>query len=191
MERKNAPAWQQVVLVVLNGMFGVKNGHEAWGKLKDEEKAAVTDFLAEHCGENAPSALADTCAIAKPSRLSEGLGNFLGFVGAVAICFVLKRASDWLSSIDGMEPLQWLSILLMFGLYSLSIVADERPSRMVELWRDREHCDGGPKAVLDGMYRVTQMSRWQAMDKGLLVLRLIIFGVLLALSILNWYVFYT
>ena len=108
MKRKRLPAWQQVLLVVLNGMCGVKNGHEAWDKLKDEERAAVMDFLAEYCGENASSALADTCAIAKPSRLSEGLGNFLGFVGAVAIWLVVKRASDWLSSIDWMEPLRWL-----------------------------------------------------------------------------------
>lgn len=191
MAKKSIPAWQQVLLVVLNGMFSVKNGHEAWDKLKDEEKAAVTDFLAEHCGENAPSALADTCAIAKPSRLSEGLGNFLGFVGAVAIYFVWKRASDWLSSIDWLEPLQWLCILLMFGLYILSIFADDRPSRVLELWRNRENYDGSSKVVLDEMYRVTQMSRWQAMDKGMLVLRLILFGVLLAVCILNWYVFYT
>ena len=191
MMARKLPAWQQVLLVALNGTFSAKNGNEAWGKLKDEEKAAVTDFLTEHCGENAPSALADTCAIAKPSRLSEGLGNLLGVVGAVAICFVLKRTSDWLSSIDWLEPLQWLYVLLMFGLYILSIFADDRPSRMRELWRDRENQDGGAKAVLDGMYRVTQMTRWQAMDKGMLVLRLILFGLLLALCILNLYVFYT
>ncbi len=191
MAKDVRPAWQQVLLVVLNSMFGVKNGCEAWDKLKDEEKAAVTDFLAEHCGENASSALAETCAIAKPSRLSESLGNFLGFVGAVAICFVLKWISDWLSSIDWLEPLQWLYVLLMLGLYIMSFFADERPSRMLELWRDRENCDGGSKSVLDEMYRVMQMSRWQAMDKGMLVLRLILFGILLALCILNWYVFYT
>ena len=50
MKRKHLPAWQQVLLVVLNGTFSAKNGNEAWGKLKDEEKAAVTDFLTEHCG---------------------------------------------------------------------------------------------------------------------------------------------
>ena len=66
MKRKNLPAWQQVVQVALNGMCGVKNGHEAWDKLKDEERAAVMDFLAEYCGENASSALADTCAL--PNR---------------------------------------------------------------------------------------------------------------------------
>lgn len=191
MKQKHLPAWQQVLLVVLNGMFRAKNGNEAWDKLKDEEKAAVTDFLTEHCGENAPSALADTCAIAKPSRISEGLENLLGVVGAVAICFVLKRASDWLSSIDWLAPLQWLYVLLMFGLYILSIFSDDRPSRMRELWCDRENQDGGAKAVLDGMYRVTQMTRWQAMDKGMLVLRLILFGLLLALCILKLCVFYT
>ena len=191
MKQKRLPAWQQVLLVVLNGMCGVKNGHEAWDKLKDEERAAVMDFLAEYCGENASSALADTCAIAKPSRLSEGLGNFLGFAGAVAIWFVLKRASDWLSSIDWMETLRWLWLLLMFGLYALSLFSDNRPSRMLELWRDREYCESDLKAVLDGMYRVTQMSRWQAMDKGMLVLRFILFGILLAVCILNLFVFYT
>lgn len=191
MKRKNLPAWQRVLLVVLEDVPGAKGGHDAWEQLNVEEKAAVMDFLAEHCGENASSALADTCAIAKPSRLSEGLGNFLGFVGAVAIWFVLKRASDWLSSIDWMEPLQWLWLLLMFGLYALSLFSDDRPSRMLELWRDRENCDGGSKTVLDGMHRVTQMSRWQAMDKGMLVLRFILFSMLLAVCILNLYVFYT
>lgn len=191
MAKKTYPAWQQVVLTTLNGMFCVKNGHEAWQKLNAEAQAAVMDFLAEHCGENAPSALADICAIAKPSRISEGLGNFLGFVGAVAIFFVLKWVSDWLSSIGWPEPLQWLWILLMFGLCSLSIFADDRTTRMLKLWRDRENCDGGSKAVLDEMYRVMQMSRWQAMDKGMLVLRLVWLGVLLAVCILNWYVFYT
>ena len=191
MKRKNLPAWQQVLLVVLGNVPGAKGGHDAWEQLNGEEKAAVMDFLAEYCGENASSALADTCAIAKPSRLSEGLGNFLGFAGAVAIWLVLKRASDWLSSIDWMEPLQWLWLLLMFGLYALSLFSDHRPSRMLELWRDREYCESDPKAVLDGMYRVTQMSRWQAMDKGMLVLRFILFGTLLAVCILNLYVFYT
>ena len=53
MERKNPPAWQQVVLTVLNSMHRVKNGHDAWDKLKDEEKAAVMAFLNGHCGERA------------------------------------------------------------------------------------------------------------------------------------------
>ena len=81
MERKNTPAWQQVVLTVLNSMHRVKNGHDAWDKLKDEEKAAVMAFLTEHCGEKAEAALEDTCAQARPSKLSEGLGNFLALVG--------------------------------------------------------------------------------------------------------------
>ncbi len=187
--KKKLPGWQQVVLTVLNGMFSVKNGREAWDKLSDEEKAAMAEFLAEHCGEDAPSALEETCAIAKPSRLSEGLGAFLGLVGAAAIYFAYKRISAWLSSIEWLEPLQWLWILLMWGLIILSFFGDDRPSRMQELWRYRENQDGGPKAVLDGMYRVTQMTRWQAMDKGMLVLRIILFGVLLAICILNLYVF--
>lgn len=191
MAKKNTPAWQQVVLTVLNGMYSVKDGHDAWNKLNDEEKAAVMDFLTEHCGENAQAALDEICAMARPSRLSEGLGNFLGLVGAVAIYLIYRQASDWLSSIKWLEPLQWLWILLLFGLYIFSIFSDDRPSRMRELWRDRENCNGGPKAALNGMYRVTQMSRWQAMDKGMLMLRLILFGVLLAVSILNLYAFYT
>ena len=191
MAKKNTPEWQQVVLAVLNSMYSVKNGHEAWNKLTEEEKTAVNNYLAEHCGDEAQVKLDETCAIAKPSRLSEGLGNFLGFVGAVAIFFAYKRASDWLSSVAWLEPLQWLCTLLMFGLWILSIIADERPSRMMALWRDWANRDDGPKAVLDEMYHVTQLSRWQAMDKGMLVLRLILFGVLLAVCILNWYVFYT
>lgn len=188
---KKIPAWQQVVLIVLNGMYSVKDGHDAWSKLRDEERSAVMDFLTEHCGEKAHSALEDVCAMARPSRLSEGLGNFLGFVGAVAIYLIYRQASDWLSSIKWLEPLQWLCVLLLFGLYIFSIFSDDRPSRMRELWRDRKNCDGGLKAALDGMYRVTQMSRWQAMDKGMLMLRLILFGVLLTVSILNLYAFYT
>lgn len=190
MAKRNPPAWQQVVLIVLNGMYSVKDGHDAWAKLSDEERSAVTDFLTEHCGDNAQSALEDVCAMARPSRLSEGLGNFLGLVGAVAIYFAFEWASDWVSSIKWLEPLQWLWILLLFGVFILSFFGDDRPSRMRELWQYREDC-GGSKAALDGMYRVTRMSRWQAMDKGMLVLRLILFGVLLAVCILNWYVFYT
>ena len=45
--------------------------------------------------------------------------------------------------------------------------------------------------MLDEMYRVMQMSRWQAMDKGMLVLRLILFGVLLLIWIVNLYVSYS
>ena len=191
MVKKSLPAWQQVVLTVLNGMFSVRNGREAWDKLSDGEKAAMTDFLTEHCGADAPSALEETCAIARPSRLSEGLGAFLGLVGAVAIYFAFKRISAWLSSIAWLEPLQWLCILLMWGLFILSFFGDDRPSRMRELWQYRENQEGGPKAVLDEMYRVTQMSRWQAMDKGMLVLRLILFGVLLLIWIVNLYVCYS
>lgn len=115
----------------------------------------------------------------------------MGLVGAFAIYFALKKISDWLEAVDWAEPLQWLCVLLMFGLYIFSIFGDDRPSRMQELWQSREEHDGGSKAALDEMYRVAQMTRWQTMDKGMLVLRLILFGMLLAVCILNLYVFYT
>lgn len=74
--KKSLPAWQQVVLIVLNGIFSVRNGREAWDKLSDGEKAAMADFLTEHCGADASSAMEETCAIARPSRLSEGMAHF-------------------------------------------------------------------------------------------------------------------
>ena len=48
MKRKNLPAWQQVLLVVLESVPKAKNGQDAWDKLNDGEKAAVMDFLTEH-----------------------------------------------------------------------------------------------------------------------------------------------
>lgn len=66
MKWKRLPAWQQVLQVAMGNVSGAKGGHDAWEQLNGEEKAAVMDFLAEYCGENASSALADTCAL--PNR---------------------------------------------------------------------------------------------------------------------------
>ena len=60
---------------------------------------------------------------------------------------------------------------------------------MLQLWSDRASNEDGPGAVLAEMQRVTQMTRWQALDKEKLVLQSIFYGILLAIRILNFIAF--
>ena len=68
MKRKNLPAWQRVLLVVLRNVPEARNGHDAWTKLKEEEQTAIMDYLTEHCGDEAQAKLEETCGKMKHSR---------------------------------------------------------------------------------------------------------------------------
>ena len=189
MKRKNLPAWQQVVVTVLNSMYSVKNGHEAWNKLTDEEKTAVNDYLAEHCGEEAQAKLEETCAIAKPSRQPEWLLLLLGFGAGLAILVLWKRAKEWITWPELPQSAAWAFEALLWGFLILTLFPDEHWSRLRQLWHDRADNENGLAAVLAEMHRVTQMTRWQVLDKGNLWLRIILYGAFIIVRVCSWIAF--
>ena len=183
MKRKNLPAWQQVVLTVIESVPASKDGRDAWAKLNEEEKSAVNDYLIEHCGEEAEAKLEETCAIARPSRLPEWLLLLLGFGACLAIIVLWERAKELISWPELSQPVTWVLEALLWLWLIVSLFPDEHWGRMRQLWDDRADDEAGPAAVLAEMHRVTQMTRWQVLDKGDLWLRAILYGCFIAVRI--------
>ena len=189
MKRRQLPAWQQVLLVALESVPKAKNGQDAWDKLNEEEKAAVMDFLAEPGGEDAEARLRETCAIARPSRLPEWLQIIFGVGVAVAVYWLLEHVLERITWPDMPQAIVWVVEVLFWAMLIVFLFPDERLARMRQLWSDRAGNEDGPDAVLAEMQRVTQMTRWQALDKEKLVLQSIFYGILLAIRILNFIAF--
>ena len=189
MKRKNLPAWQQVVVTVLNSMYNVKNGYEAWNKLTEEEQTAVNNYLTEYCGDEAQVKLDETCAIAKPSRLPEWLLLLLGFGAGLAIFVLWERAKEWITWPELPQSAAWVFEALLWGFLILTLFPDEHWSRLRQLWHDRADNENGLAAVLAEMHRVTQMTRWQVLDKGNLWLRIILYGAFIIVRVCSWIAF--
>ena len=183
MKRKNLPAWQRVVVTVIESVPASKDGRDAWAKLNEEEKSAVNGYLIEHCGDEAQAKLEETCAIAKPSRLTEWLQLLLGIGGAVAIFVLWERVKALISWPELPLSVTWVLEALLWLLLIVSLFPDEHWSRMRQLWDERANNEAGPAAVLAEMHRVTQMTRWQVLDKGNLWLRVILYGCFIAVRI--------
>jgi len=155
MKRKNLPAWQQVLLVALESVPKAKDGRDAWDKLNEEEKAAVMDFLAEHCGEDkAQDALEETCGKVKHGR---GWQTTWGVLIGFGILAVICAALVWLGEQNNMFfAYLWIVMSLIHMIQAWN---GDRHGRMQTIWL--EHVDSlyGTTLALQDMYRTTDMPK--------------------------------
>lgn len=161
MAKEKIPAWQQVLLIALNNIPHREDGHDAWNKLNDEEKAAVMDFLTEHCGENAQAALEETCGKIKHPKWWAWFWVIFSMAALVAALFLLM---DWWESWTDMHilPFVWL-ILCPLNMYTAW--KGNPTAKMQKLWTEGEETREGTMDALNDMYRACTAPRKDRMDK--------------------------
>ena len=181
--------WVLIAVTLLGGCVPTSYSERQEDALVQACLPAINEFLAEHCGEEAQAKLDETCAIAKPSRLPEWLLLLLGFGACVAIFVLWERAKEWITWPELPQSAAWVFEALLWGFLILTLFPDEHWSRLRQLWHDRADNENGLAAVLAEMHRVTQMTRWQVLDKGNLWLRIILYGAFIIVRVCSWIAF--
>ena len=159
---KKIPAWQQVVLIVLNGMYRVKNGQDAWAKLNEEEKAAVTDFLTEHCGENAQAALEETCGKIKHPKWWGWFWAIFSMAALVAVYVLLiTRWESWTDM--QLAPFVWL---IVCPLNMHTAWKGDPAGKALEVWKIHVDTYSGTEQALKYMYQAYTAPRKERINKA-------------------------
>ncbi len=180
MKRKNLPAWQQVLLVALNNVPKAKNGRDAWNKLNDGEKAAVTDFLAEHCGEEAQAKLEETCGKIKHGR---GWKTTLGLLIVLAILAVFVGAMLWLDKyVEGVHRYLWVVVCLRHMIRAWN---GDRQGNMQIIWWERVNTQHGTSIALRDMHRTLELSSEVLRNKKDLIFWAILMILWIAMIVLD------
>ena len=159
---KKIPAWQQVVLIALNNIPHREDGHDAWNKLNDEEKAAVMDFLTEHCGEEAPAMLEETCGKIKHPKW---WGWFWGIFSLAALFAAFFLLVDWWESWTDMQlaPFMWL-ILCPLNMYTAW--KGNPAGKAQEIWKAHSPNQGDTAAALKYMCQAYTAPRKERISKA-------------------------
>ena len=172
MSRKSLPAWQQVLLTALENVPKAKNGRDAWEKLNEAEKAAVMDFLTEHCGEDAQEKLEESYGMVKSPawRWGEVIAALLMLAVVIAGCLYVENRLDKNHS------------MLFWTFYSLNRVIDDiagaRRTAMREAWTQHEQTQEGVSIALANMKEVVAKPLSELCKGGWLILH----GIMLLVS---------
>lgn len=177
MAKDITPAWQQVLLIALNNVPHREDGHDAWQKLSPDEQAAVTDFLSEHCGENAPAALEATCGkIKHPKWWVTFWAVFSLIIVCGAATFLLFRLQD------ALDVRVWLYLWPPLCLMNILSAWKGNPSIKAQtIWHERIETREGARAALDSMLGVFSAPRREHMQKGSIIFYAIMLVVYLLL----------
>lgn len=164
MKRKNLPAWQQVLLVALESVPKAKDGRDAWDKLNEEEKAAVMDFLAEHCGNDAQEKLEESYEMVQSQALRWGevIAYLLMLAVVITGCLYVGNRLDKNHS------------MIFWTFYSLNRVIDDiagaRRAAMREVWNQREQTQEGVSIALANMKEAVAQPLSELCKGGWLIL---------------------
>ena len=179
MAKKTVPAWQQVLLVALNNVPGAKNGRDAWDKLNDGEKAAVMDFLTEHCGDEAQAKLEETCGQVKQGK---GWRTTVGLLIVLAILAVALWAMLWLEKyVEDVHQYLWL-VLCPLNMYTAW--QGNLAGKAQQIWKERAETDQGTVLALKVMYQIYTAPRKERMNKVMFGLWLVMW--LLWIGLVLW-----
>lgn len=177
MKRMHLPAWQQVLLTVLENIPGAQNGSDAWDKMNEAEKAAVMDFLAAHCGNEAQARLDETCARIKHPRWWNWVWAIPALVVFVAAFVFLML---WLEEKLAVDVSDYLWLVLC-PLNMLSAWQGNPMGKAQEIWKKRVENREGATHALNDMYRTYTLPRAQRMNKGLFICWLVMWFVWIGL----------
>lgn len=179
MAKKTVPAWQQVLLVALNNVPGAKNGRDAWEKLNDGEKAAVMDYLTEHCGEEAQVKLDEVCGKVKHGK---GWRTTVSLLIVLAMLAVVLWAMLWLEKyVEGVHRYLWI---VLCPLNMLMAWQGDPAGKAQQIWKERAETDKGTVLALKEMYRVYTAPRKERMNKVMFGLWLVMW--LLWIGLVLW-----
>lgn len=173
---KYIPAWQRVVLTVLQSVPNATSGQSAWNSLQQEEREAVTAFATERCKgdqEKARLQLEKTLPLARfQQTLPLWLIILLGVFGAAAAAtMVLALPHPWA-----------FRLLALVGVMVLvCLLQNAKANRMARQWKNREGSREGAFKALKSMFSTALHSSVQAVNKLHAVLALVmvvLFGAL-------------
>lgn len=180
MAKEKIPAWQQVVQVALRNVPWAENGQDAWRQLNEDEQAAVTAYLAEHCEGDAQAALTEICGKIKHPRWVRLCWVFaLAIPITVAILFLL----DWLQDVlNTRVPLYvWLALCPL----NMHTAWQGNPTgKAAQIWRDYFKTREDAPAALNRMHLAYTAPRKERMNKGLFVGWLILWLLHIGLALL-------
>ena len=161
MAKKNTPAWQQVVQIALNNVPQREDGHDAWNKLNDEEKVAVTDFLTEHCGEEAPAKLEEICGKIKHPKWWTWFWAIFSMAALVAVYVLLiTRWESWTDM--QLAPFVWL---IVCPLNMHTAWKGNPAGKAQEIWKTHSDTYSGTERALGEMLREYTAPRRERMNK--------------------------
>lgn len=184
--KKDLPAWQQVVLTVLNNVSKAKGGRDAWEKLNAEEQTAVMEFVADHSGGDARDALEETFPLVERWQMPW----WLALIAAIAVYAALYSIAQVVGGWAELWMPTWSELLLegMLWVFLIGMLClDDRSGQLNRLWNERRQNQQAPAEVLKHMFDLTQMTRWQAKDKETLLFQGLFYGILLVMRIVTWY----
>ena len=163
MAKEILPAWQQVLLVALNGVPHRENGHDAWMKLNEEEQSAVMDFLTEHCGENAQAALEEACGKIKRPKWWTWFWAIFSIVVMLVVGLLLL---DWWESLTDVRltPFLWFGLLCPMNMHTAW--KGNPAGAALEIWEKHVDTRYGTTLALNDMYRAYTTPRKERMNKA-------------------------
>ena len=181
MKRKNLPAWQQVVVTVLNSMYSVKNGHEAWDKLTEEEQTAVNNYLTEYCGDEAQAKLEETCSMMKHSRWVVQCWTTLlvvAFIAAwIGFFFWLRRVLN--------RRVTLYSWLLICPINMYTAWHGNPAGKARQIWEDYMETRVDAASALNRMHLAYTAPRKERMNKGSFYLWLVLWLLYIGMMLLD------
>ena len=182
MKQKRLPAWQQVVQVALGNVPGAKDGHDAWEQLNVEEKAAVMDFLAEHCGADARAKLDEACG---KRRYLRGWRKYLAFLGSLAFVAGFAALLYWLE--EKLELRLQVYLLMILIMENLRQAWNPPPDRELQtIWRKHVNTHYGTTLALNDMHKAVCAPPRDRRKMGSVIGWAVLLALYIPLGVMEW-----
>lgn len=182
MAKKYIPAWQKVLLTVLNNAPNPSDGDSAWGSLAPEEQSAVKRFLSDRAKgdqDKADAMLRETLPLVKPTK---ELG-WLWLIGVFVVCLPGGMVlADLTENVFGGKA-QDVLYTIGFGVALISNFMRAKGDRMRRIWKKRGACEEAAYAAMKRMFGVSLSSPLVALKSPLTLLALVMFVLSLVMLI--------
>ncbi len=182
MAKKYIPAWQKVLLTVLNNAPNASDGSSAWASLGPEEQSAVKRFLTDRAKgdqDKADAMLRETLPLVKPAR---SLG-WLFLIGLLVVCILGGLVLAALTENAFGAKAQAALYTVGFGIALISNFVGAKGSRMRRIWTKRKEAEEGAYAALKRMFGVSLSSPLVALKDPVTLLALVMFVLSLVMLI--------
>ena len=180
MAKRMVPAWQQVLLVVMESVPEHDNGADAWQRLNPAEQAAIMDYLAAHCGDEAQAKLEETCAKIKHPNWWIVCWVILGILVFIAAFVPLMLWLEEQLAID-ISDYVWL-VLCPLNMFSAWL--GNPTGKAQQKWKKHAETYEGTTHALNDMHRLYTLPRAERMNKGLFIFWLVMW--LLWIGLMLW-----
>jgi len=182
MAKKYIPAWQKVLLTVLNNAPNPSDGASAWASLVPEEQSAVKRFLSDRAKgdqDKADAMLRETLPLVKPTK---ELG-WLWLIGLLVVCLLGGMVlADLTENVFGGKA-QAVLYTIGFGVVLISNFMRAKGDRMRRIWKKRGAGEEAAYAAMKRMFGVSLGTPLIALKSPLTLLALVMLVLSLVMLI--------